>query len=181
MALVLLLALLVGGAVLELWVAVRAADAIGALPVVLLLLGSAIVGGRVLGRGTVRAWRRVADASRGGERVGRSVLDAGLVVVAGVLLLLPGLVSGALGLVLLLPPVRAGVRPLLGALVLRRVALPVVLGARGAGFAGSRRPGAPADVEGHATEHREPDAPRGPVRGAVLPAPSDRRSPTDVG
>jgi UPF0716 protein FxsA len=177
MPLVLLLALLVGGAVLEVWVAVQVADLIGALPVVLLLLGSAILGGRVLSRGTVRAWRRVADASRSGERVGRSVLDAGLVVVAGALLLLPGLVSGALGLLLLLPPVRAMVRPVLGALVVRRIALPVVLGARGAGWAAGRRPGAPADVEGHATEHRDPGAPEGPVRGVVLPAPGDRRTP----
>ncbi|MEV4421925.1 FxsA family protein [Patulibacter sp. NPDC049589] len=167
----LLLVLLLGGAALEIWVAITVADAIGALPVVLLLLASSFLGGRVLGRGTVRAWRRVADASRSGERVGRSVLDAGLVVVAGVFLLLPGLVSGAVGLVLLTPPVRAVLRPLLAAAVARRM-LPVVMSARGAAWTAGRRPGAPADVEGHASE--APGAePEGPVRGVVLPAPSD--------
>jgi UPF0716 protein FxsA len=166
----LLLVLLIGGVVLEIWVAIRVADLIGALPVVLLLLASAIAGGRVLGRGTVRAWRRVADASRSGERVGRSVLDAGLVVLAGVLLLLPGLVSGVLGLVLLAPPVRAALRPLLGGLVARKVVLPA-FPAGAAPWSAGRRPGAPADVEGHATERGPAAEPEGPVRGEVLPAP----------
>lgn len=172
----LLLVLLVGGAALEIWVAVRMADLVGWLPVVLLLLAATFAGGRVLRRGAVRAWHRIAEASRSGERVGRSVLDAGLVVVAGVLLLLPGLLSGAAGLLLLLPPVRAALRPLLGSLVARRIALPLVLGARGAGWPpGGPRPGGPADVEGHATERR--DEPAGPVRGEVLPAPPEHRGP----
>lgn len=171
-----LLVLLVGGAALEVWAVIRVADLIGWLPVLALLVAGTFVGGRVLRRRAVRAWQRVAEASRTGERVGRSVLDAGLVVVAGVLLLLPGLVSSAAGLLLLLPPVRAVLRPLLGALVVRRIALPVALGARGAGWAsGARRPGAPADVEGHATERRE--EPEGPIRGEVLPAPSEHRGP----
>ena len=171
-----LLVLLLGGAALEIWVAILAADAIGVLPVLALLLLSAAAGGRVLGRGTVRSWRRIADASRSGERVGRRVLDAGLVVVAGVLLLLPGLVSGVLGLVLLLPPVRAALRPVLGALVVRRIALPVVVGGRAAGWAAGRRPGAPADVEGHATERPGPRDADGPVTGVVLPAPPEHRT-----
>lgn len=171
-----LLVLLVGGAALEVWVAIRVADLIGWLPVLVLLVAGTFAGGRVLRRGAVRAWHRVAEASRTGERVGRSVLDAGLVVVSGVLLLLPGLLTGALGLLLLLPPVRAVLRPLLGTLVARRIALPVVLGARGAGpFPGAGRPGGPADVEGHATE-RAPD-PDGPLRGEVLPAPPEHRGP----
>ncbi|WP_051472247.1 FxsA family protein [Patulibacter minatonensis] len=169
----LILVLLLGGVVLEVWVAIQAADAIGVLPVLLLLVAGPFVGARVLGRGTVRAWRRVADASRSGERVGRSVLDAGLVVFAGFLLVLPGLVSSAVGLLVLLPPVRAALRPLLAGLVARR-ALPVILTARGAGWAPGRRPGGPADVEGHATDAGRPAEPEGPVRGEVLPAADDR-------
>jgi UPF0716 protein FxsA len=167
-----LLALLLGGAVLEVVVAVRVADLVGALPVVLLLLGSSLLGARVLSRRAIRAWRRVATAAQDGGPVGRRVADTGLLVLAGVLLLVPGLVTGALGLLLLLPPVRAVVRPVLGALVLRRFALPVVLGARGAGWAFDRarqgRPGAPADVEGRATDR--PDRDGGPSAApTVLP------------
>ncbi len=160
MALLVLL-LLVVGALVEIWVAIRVADAIGALPTAALLLLSAIAGVTVLRRGAPWAWRRIAEASRTGERVGREVLDGGLIVVAGLLLMVPGLVSGALGALLLLPPIRAVVRPGLAFLVLRRISLPVVVGARGAGWAANRARGpwgAPPtgargdDIEGHATE-----------------------------
>jgi UPF0716 protein FxsA len=158
MALLVLL-LLVVGAILEIWVVIQVADAIGALPTVALLLLSSIAGTNVLRRGAPMAWRRIAEASRTGERLGREVLDGGLIVVAGLLLLVPGLVSGVLGALLLLPPIRAVVRPGLAFLVLRRVSLPVVVGTRGAGWAANRARGqwrAPQrgdDIEGHATDH----------------------------
>lgn len=159
MPLVILL-VLVGGAVLEVWAVLRVADLIGAAPTALLLVLGSALGLRVLSRGTTRAWRRVAAASRSGERLEGSVLDAGLTVLAGVLLLVPGLISGALGLLLLLPPVRAVLRPALGFLVLRRVSLPVILGTRGATWAAGRTRGrdadAPFDVDGTATEQRRP-------------------------
>lgn len=163
MALLVLLGLVVG-AIVEIWVAIQVADAIGALPTAALLLLSAIAGVNVLRRGAPWAWRRIAEASRTGERLGREVLDGGLIVVAGLLLLVPGLVSGALGALLLLPPIRAVVRPGLAFLVLRRVSLPVIVGTRGAGWAASRArnqwrtPPTPQrgdDIEGHATEHDE--------------------------
>lgn len=151
--------LLVVGAIVEIWVAIQVADAIGALPTAALLLLSAIAGVNVLRRGAPWAWRRIAEASRTGERLGREVLDGGLIVIAGLLLLVPGLVSGVLGALLLLPPIRAVVRPGLAFLVLRRVSLPVVVGTRGAGWAANRARGQWADrrrgddIEGHATEH----------------------------
>lgn len=153
-----LLVLLIGGAALEIWAIVLVADAIGALPTVLALLASSLLGTRVLQRGAPRAWRRVAEASRTGEKLGRQVLDAGIVVVAGVLLLIPGLISGALGLLLLLPPVRTVVRPALGFLVLRRVSLPVVVGTRGATWAATqtrsrRGPSGAEDIEGVVIVH----------------------------
>lgn len=164
MALLVLLGLVVG-AIVEIWVAIRVADAIGALPTVALLLLSSIAGTNVLRRGAPWAWRRIAEASRTGERLGREVLDGGLIVMAGLLLLVPGLVSGVLGALLLLPPIRAVVRPGLAFLVLRRVSLPVVVGTRGAGWAASRArgrgrtsPPTPQrgdDIEGHATEHHD--------------------------
>ena len=162
------LALLIVGAVVEVWVALRVADLIGAAPTVLLLLASALLGARVLTRGTVRAWRRLQEGARRGERPGAALLDAALVLVAGVLLLLPGLVSGAAGLLLLLPPVRAVLRPAIGGLLLRRVAMPLVLRGRGPAWPGrgarpggaSGGPSGPADIDGTATERRHETGPR---------------------
>ena len=65
-----------------------------------------------------------------------------------------------LGALLLLPPIRAVVRPGLAFLVLRRVSLPVVVGTRGAGWAANRARGQwngsrrGDDIEGHASEPR---------------------------
>lgn len=173
MALLFLLGLILG-AILEIWVVIRVADLIGALPTVGLLLLSAIAGANVLRRGAPMAWRRIAEASRTGERLGRQVLDGGLIVVAGLLLLVPGLVSGALGALLLLPPVRAVVRPGLAFLVLRRVSLPVIVGSRGAGWAANRARGGPGtrrddDIEGHATAHD--DVVDGTARETAFDAP----------
>ncbi|WP_210492324.1 FxsA family protein [Patulibacter sp. SYSU D01012] len=173
----LVLALLIVGAVVEVWVALRVSDLIGAAPTVLLLLASALLGGRVLTRGTVRAWRRLQEGARRGERPGAALLDAALVLVAGVLLLLPGLVSGAAGLLLLLPPVRAVLRPAIGGLLLRRVAMPLVLRGRGPAWPGAGRGGAPhgpagpADIDGTATERRHEQGPR------RLDGPSDPFGP----
>jgi UPF0716 protein FxsA len=189
MALLLLVGVVLG-AILEVWVAIRVADLIGVLPTVGLLLLSAIAGANVLRRGAPMAWRRIAEASRSGERLGRQVLDGGLIVVAGLLLLAPGLVSGVLGALLLLRPVRAVVRPGLGFLVLRRVSLPVIVGSRGAGWAANRAragwgstngPRRDDDIEGHATMHD--DVVDGPARETRArpgePPVIEHRSPSD--
>ncbi|MFA4928459.1 MAG: FxsA family protein [Patulibacter sp.] len=188
MALLVLIGLVLG-AVLEVWVAIRVADAIGALPTAALLLLSAIAGANVLRRGAPMAWRRIAEASRTGERVGRQVLDGGLIVVAGLLLLVPGLISGVLGALLLLPPVRAVVRPGLAFLVLRRVSLPVIVGSRGAGWAANQARGrwttSPAtprredDIEGHATPHDDVVDGTGHETGFDEPPVIEHRSTDD--
>jgi len=52
--------------------------------------------------------------------LGREVGDAGTKAVAGLLIAIPGLITSALGLVILLPPVRRRVRSFVGAAVMRR-------------------------------------------------------------
>lgn len=105
MALILLV-VLVGAPILEIYVGTLVADQIGAGPTLLLLLAGVVVGAFVMRR----AWRRRPRTS-----------DTALLVLAGALLLLPGFVSDALGLLLLLPPVRAVVKVWVGQRVERRL------------------------------------------------------------
>src|SRR4051794_18048261 len=83
--------------------------------IALLLVFAASLLGLVLLRGEgMRAWRGFRAAVESGQPPGQQVTD-GLVGLLGALLLaLPGLVSGVVGLLLLVPPVRrlarAGVR-----------------------------------------------------------------------
>jgi len=118
--------LLVAWPVTELYVAVLVGQQIGAGWTLLLLLGLSALGVLVL-RSNGRAWRTVlADAAPTTGAMlpppgtGAAAADAGFRLLAGLLLLVPGFVSGAVGLVLLFPPVRALVIAVTGSWMVRR-------------------------------------------------------------
>ncbi|MGW0182461.1 FxsA family protein [Nocardia sp. NPDC003345] len=95
---------------------------LGALPAILLLIASSAAGMLLLGS----QWRRVAEQFRGVTRgevaPGAAVADGALVGLGSALMFVPGLVTSVLGLLMLLPPTRALLRPLVAALAARRVA-----------------------------------------------------------
>jgi UPF0716 protein FxsA len=107
---------------LEVWVAIQVAGVIGAPLTLLLLAGMSVAGVYVLrGEGT-SVWRRVNEQVAAGRAPTRELLDGALVLIGGVCLILPGFITGVFGALLLLPPVRAVVRPLLLAWMTRRAA-----------------------------------------------------------
>ncbi|MEV6315756.1 FxsA family membrane protein [Streptomyces sp. NPDC051776] len=123
--------------VLEIWLLTVVADAIGGVTVLLMLLGGAVLGGYVIKRAGRRAWRRLADnvqaaqaaAAEGrpiDEAAGESGDNAGhtLPMLGGLLLMMPGFVSDAVGLLCLFPPTRAVLRRSLERSLSRRVAVP---------------------------------------------------------
>ncbi|MBB5826694.1 FxsA family protein [Micromonospora carbonacea] len=98
----------------ELAVFVGVGRAVGFGSAVLLVFAASLLGLVLLRREGMRAWRGFRAAAQAGAPPGPQVTD-GLVGLLGALLLAaPGLVSGVVGLVLLVPPVRrlagAGVR-----------------------------------------------------------------------
>lgn len=125
---VVLLAVVVGVAV-EVEVAVLVAHVVGAPLTALLLVGLSAAGWSLLRRrlrgalGRLRTQGASLRTAPGGTASGGTV-HGGTVydVVAGVLLVVPGFVSAALGLLLLLPPVRWLATRLLGRTLARRVA-----------------------------------------------------------
>ena len=107
--------------IVELYVMVQVAGAIGVLPTVLLVLAMCFAGAwlmKVEGLGVLRKMQRQLDA---GEMPTTEVVNGVMIVVGGLLMLVPGFVTGILGLLLLLPPVRALLRPLVVARVQRRI------------------------------------------------------------
>jgi len=98
----------------ELYVAVKVAEAIGALYTVLLLLASWPLGSWALRSQGSLAWRRLRLAVAEGRTPAREVIDGALVLIGGVLLIVPGFISDVVGLSMLLPPTRA---PMRGALM----------------------------------------------------------------
>ncbi len=103
----LFLLLLILWPIVELIVAIRIADLIGVVPMLLLLVAGLPIGWwtmRSQGRGVLR---RLAAALGERRTPAREVVDGALVVTGGFLVMIPGFISDAIGLLLLLPPSRA--------------------------------------------------------------------------
>jgi len=130
-------------AALELFVAIKVADAIGVLATVVLLLLSWPLGSLALRSQGRAAWRRLGEAVSAGRSPGREVLDGVLVLLGGVLLIVPGFISDVLGVLALVPPTRALMRRGLARNLQSRV---VVTATR---FTGASRP---YDVDSTATD-----------------------------
>jgi UPF0716 protein FxsA len=107
------LLLLIAWPIAEVFVAIKVAEAIGVLPMLLLLVASWPAGSWALRSRGRAAWRRLGDAGATGRPPGREVLDGALVLLGGLLLIVPGFITDVFGLVLLLPPTRALTRRLL--------------------------------------------------------------------
>lgn len=93
-------------AVVEIAVFVLVAKLIGWLVAFLLLVLLSFAGMVVLAREGRRGWRRVREAARGGGPVGRQAAEGIAGAVGGLLLFIPGFLTGVVGALLLLPPVR---------------------------------------------------------------------------
>ncbi len=107
---------------LEVLVIVQVAHALGLVPTLALLVVVGLLGARLcLGAGGTAARRLRADI-RARRMPGVSLLDAVWLLVAGMLLVVPGFLTDAVGLLLLVPPVRRVARGATRALLIRRLA-----------------------------------------------------------
>lgn len=106
--LLLLLGLLLLLPLLELIVIIKVGGAIGVLPTIALLIGMGLLGTVLLRSQGLSTMRKANAALAEGRMPVASVVDAVGLMLAGGLMLMPGLVSDLLGLLLLIPPVRHG-------------------------------------------------------------------------
>ena len=104
----------------ELFVAIKVAEVIGVLPMILLLLVSWPLGGWALRSQGRAAWRRLRAAVESGHAPGREVLDGALILIGGLLLIVPGFLSDVVAVLVLLAPTRALLRGRLGRHLQRR-------------------------------------------------------------
>lgn len=97
----------------ELIVIVQVGQAVGVLNTIGLLILMSLVGGWLMKREGIGVVRRIQLQVQRGEVPGRELVDAFLILFGGALMLTPGFLTDVLGMALLLPPVRAGVRRVL--------------------------------------------------------------------
>jgi UPF0716 protein FxsA len=101
---------LVVGAIAELFVFVQVSNAIGFGWALLALVAVSVIGLSLVKRAGLGVVRRIGEQANRREPIAGNVLDGFLLLVAGVFVAIPGFISGALGLLLLLPPLRHGLR-----------------------------------------------------------------------
>ncbi|MFD5203734.1 FxsA family membrane protein [Streptomyces sp. NPDC058375] len=105
--------------VLEIWLLTLVASAAGGLTVLLILVAGAVLGAVVIKSAGRRAFKNLTETLQqmpgqpgapatppAGPAGGKGSRGNGLLMLGGLLLLIPGLISDAAGLILLVPPVR---------------------------------------------------------------------------
>ena len=102
-----LVLLLIAWPAIEIFALIEVAQAIGWLLAVAILLGTSVLGAQLLRIQGRSAIERVSLAVTERRAPGRAAIDGLLGFLGGVLLVIPGFVTDALGALLLLPPIRA--------------------------------------------------------------------------
>lgn len=105
----------------EIYVLIQVGQAIGAPATIAALLVFAFAGAWMVKREGVSVARQAQEQVRRGEIPGVPLIDGVIVLFAGLLLLTPGFVTDTVGVLLLLPPVRSGVRAVLRRYLERRL------------------------------------------------------------
>lgn len=105
---------------LELYLLIEVGDVIGIWPTVALVVFTGALGAFLTRLEGLRVLRQVQLEFREGRVPTAALLDGLLVVVAGAVLLTPGLITDAFGFFLLFPPGRRLVRETLAAAAVRR-------------------------------------------------------------
>jgi len=105
-----LLVLLIVVPFLELWVIVEVWQAIGGWWTIFALVAISFAGAWLVKREGTGVWFRLNRQIEQGKVPHNEVIDGALILFAGALMLTPGFLTDIVGLLLLLPPTRAGVR-----------------------------------------------------------------------
>ncbi|MEO0493150.1 MAG: FxsA family protein [Actinomycetota bacterium] len=129
--------------ILEIWVLIQAASVIGGLNAIALMILISAVAAFLVRREGLSLIVRFQERLNAGELPTKELIDGLLVAMAGALMLTPGFVTDAVGLLCLFPPTRAIIRTVLIARFGSRMTVTGTgFGATGgAGFGGPGGPG----------------------------------------
>lgn len=147
--------------VLEIFLITQVASQLSWLPTIALVIGVSMVGAWLVKREGTGVINRVRESLNAGQMPTNELADGAMIFFASALMLTPGFLTDFVGLALLIPPIRALLRPPVVAFFKKRIdvrtgGLSSVMfggtgsaaGAPGAGspFGASRRPGFGRDV-----------------------------------
>ncbi|HSO24297.1 MAG TPA: FxsA family protein [Chondromyces sp.] len=116
-----LLALFTLVPLVELYLLIEIGGAIGVAPTIAIVIVTGVLGAALARWQGLGVLRRLQDDLAAGRPPTDALIDGLLIFVAGAVLLTPGLITDALGLLLLVPAGRAAVRKLVSAAVSRNL------------------------------------------------------------
>lgn len=103
--------LLVGVPLVELLLLIEVGGRIGPLATIVICIGTGVLGAQLARSQGSSVLARMRDEVNQGRVPAREIVDGVLILVAAALLLTPGYITDTIGMALLLPPIRALVRP----------------------------------------------------------------------
>ena len=115
-----LFVLLIAVPLIELYVIVQVAHAIGILDTIALLIVESVVGAWLLKRQGMATYRALRETLARGEIPTQHLADGAMIILGGALLLTPGFVTDLFGYLLLVGPIRAVLRKAFRAAAARR-------------------------------------------------------------
>ena len=110
--------------IVEIYVIIQVGQVIGPWWTILLLIADSVFGSWLIAREGRRAWQALTTALGSGRMPARELADGALILVGGTLMLSPGFVTDAFGILLVLPFTRPLARRLLSRVVARRLLAP---------------------------------------------------------
>jgi UPF0716 protein FxsA len=113
MALLVLFLVFIVAPLVELYVIVQVAQSIGVLETIAALIVISAIGAWLVKAAGISVLARIQQQLAAGRMPTNELVDGGILLFAGALMLAPGFISDVLGILLILPPTRAIVRRIL--------------------------------------------------------------------
>lgn len=101
-----LLVLFIAIPVIEIYLLIKVGSVIGAVPTILMIIGTAILGATLLRMQGISTYQRVQNTMARGEIPAIEMMEGLILLVSGALLLTPGFFTDAIGFIALIPPIR---------------------------------------------------------------------------
>lgn len=101
-----LIVLFIAIPVIEIYLLIKVGSVIGAIPTILMIIGTAVLGAALLRMQGISTFQRVQGAMQRGEIPAIEMLEGLILLISGALLLTPGFFTDAIGFIALIPPAR---------------------------------------------------------------------------
>ncbi|MGE7593174.1 FxsA family protein [Peribacillus frigoritolerans] len=107
--------------VVEIIVLLLSGNLIGFWPTLFLIVATGLIGAYLAKRQGMETWKKAQEQIRYGMMPGNEIIDGICIFIGAALLLSPGLISDIMGLILVFPPTRNLLKPIVIRFIMNRI------------------------------------------------------------